>query len=71
MNDPHSVTRDPVIDEIRKIRDELSERFHGDIHAMAEEMRRQAAASGKPGITRPAKPVQKAPAENSPKAIAN
>ena len=66
MNGSNSTTRDSVIDEIRKIRDELSERFHGDIHAMAEEMRRQAAASGKPGITRPPKRIVKSAEPKSP-----
>jgi len=48
-------TDDPIIAEIRRVRDELSDRFNGDIRAISAEMRRQAELLGRPGITRPPK----------------
>lgn len=55
MKEENSLADDPIIAEIRKFREEFSKRFHGDIHAMAEEMRRLAEESGRPGVTRPPK----------------
>jgi len=39
---------DSVIDEIHQTRREISERFHGDIAAIAEDAARRQAASGRP-----------------------
>lgn len=39
---------DPVIAEIHQIRREISERFHGDIAAIAEDAARRQAVSGRP-----------------------
>lgn len=51
-----SLNDDPILEELRQIREEFSTRFDNDLHAMAEEIRRQAAASGIHSITRPPKP---------------
>lgn len=61
MNQTVSVSDDPIMEELRKFREEFSLRFDADIDAMAEEMKRVAAASGRPGITRPPKPSQGLP----------
>jgi hypothetical protein len=45
-------TTDPVIAEIHRTRREISERFHGDIDAIAEDAARRLAESGRP-IWRP------------------
>lgn len=55
---------DSIIAEISKFREELSKRFHGDIRALSEEMRRQAAASGIPSVTRPPKPSKLMPPDD-------
>lgn len=55
MGNTNSIADDPLLAEIREFRAEFSRRFSGDIKAMSEEMRRQAAASGRPGINRPPK----------------
>lgn len=65
MNQTASILDDPVMDELRKFREEFSLRFNGDIDAMAEEMRRVAEASGKPGIMRPPKPSKGLPSRGS------
>jgi hypothetical protein len=39
---------DSVIAEIHRVRREISERFHGDIAAIAEDAARRQAASGRP-----------------------
>lgn len=60
-----SVNDDPIIEELRRFREEFSMRFDNDIHAMAEEMRRQSAASGVPSVTRPPKPSKGLPSRGS------
>lgn len=42
------LTTDSVIDEIHQTRREISERFNGDIAAIAEDAARRQAASGRP-----------------------
>jgi hypothetical protein len=32
---------DPIVEEIRKRRKEHTDRFHGDLHAICEDLRRQ------------------------------
>lgn len=64
-DDYYSNPEDPIIAEIWKFREDFSKRFNGDIHAMAEEMRRQSAASGIPSITRPPKPSKGLPSRGS------
>ena len=41
MNSSDSTANDAVVDEIRQIRDEYSERFHGDLSTIVTEMRRE------------------------------
>jgi hypothetical protein len=38
---------DPIVDEIRRRRKEHADRFHGDLHAICEDLRRQERESGR------------------------
>ena len=49
---------DPILDEIHRIRAELSDQFHGDIYALGRYLREQQAARGVTVVTRPPKPVK-------------
>jgi len=40
-------TTDPVLDEIHRVRREISERFGGDLHAILDDARKRQAASGR------------------------
>ncbi len=53
MPEQNTTFHDPIVEEVRRIREALLAEFHGDLKALCEEMRRQAAASGRPSITRP------------------
>jgi hypothetical protein len=41
-------TTDSIIDEIHRVRREISDRFHGDVFAIAEDATRRQAASNRP-----------------------
>jgi len=47
MNQPEN-SRDPVIEEIHRTRQQMAEKFGGDIEAMLEDARQRQAASGRP-----------------------
>ena len=47
-----------ILDEIHRIRAELSEQFGGDIHALGQYLREQDAVSGVPTVTRAPKPAR-------------
>lgn len=54
------ITTDPVLDEIHRIRRDISERFGGDLHAiLADAHKRQAA--GDRAVWSPARPVEAVP----------
>ena len=42
------LTTDPIIEEIHRVRREMSDRFGGDFAAMLEDARRRQEASGRP-----------------------
>jgi hypothetical protein len=46
---------DPVLAEVRRIREEYAAQFHGDIHALMDDLRRRHAKSGRKSVTRPPK----------------
>ncbi|MEQ8210141.1 MAG: hypothetical protein RH917_09940 [Lacipirellulaceae bacterium] len=48
---------DPVIDEIRKHRDEYAAKFNYDLKAMAEDIRRRQKESGRATVSREPKRV--------------
>jgi len=43
---------DPVLAEVRRIREEYAEQFHGDVHALMDDLRRRHAESGRESVTR-------------------
>jgi hypothetical protein len=44
---------DPIVEEIRKIRDQQAAEFGNDLHAICEDLRRKQAESGITVVTRP------------------
>jgi len=50
------MTLDPVLSEVRRIREKYAEQFHGDVHAMMEDLRRRHAESAQRSVTREPKP---------------
>ena len=49
------MTPEPIISEIRRIREDYSRRFDGDLRAMMDDLRRRHAESGRKSATRPPK----------------
>jgi hypothetical protein len=49
---------DPIVAEIRKIRDEYARRFNYDLHAMCEDLRRKARLRGARVVSYPPRPPQ-------------
>jgi hypothetical protein len=47
---------DPIVTEIRKARREHTDRFHGDLHAICEDLRRQEKESGRQYVSLPPAP---------------
>ena len=43
---------DPILAEVRRVREEYSRQFHGDVHAMMEDLRRRHAESNRKSVTR-------------------
>ena len=46
---------DPVLSELRQVREQYASRFHGDVGAMMDDLRRRHAESGRPSVSRAAK----------------
>lgn len=50
--------RDPIVEEIHRVRDEQAEKFGYDLHAICEDVRKKEATSCRKPVTRqPRKPV--------------
>ena len=49
---------DPIIEEIRRVRQEHTHRFNGDLHAICEDLRRQERESGCRYVSFPPRRVQ-------------
>ncbi len=45
--------RDPIVEEIHRVRDEHAKRFGYDMHAICEDIRKKQATSGRTVVTRP------------------
>jgi len=45
--------RDPVVEEIHRVRDEQAKRFGYDLHAICEDIRKKQAMSGQKVVSRP------------------
>lgn len=50
--------RDPIVEEVHRIRQEHAEAFGHDLHAMCESLREAQATSGHKIISRPPRPVR-------------
>lgn len=51
MSTHNEAERDTTIEDIHRIRREISERFGGDVFAIAEDARRRKALSGRPTVS--------------------
>lgn len=47
------MSRDSIVDEVRKARDEYARKFNYDLHAICEDLRRKEKESGAVVVTRP------------------
>ena len=56
---------DPILSEIRRIREEYAQKFHGDVRAMMDDLRRRHAESDRESVTREPKPRRKPPAASN------
>jgi hypothetical protein len=52
---------DPVLSEIRRVREEYAQQFNGDLRAMMDDLRRRHAESARKSVTRQPKPRRKTP----------
>ena len=50
---------DPILAEVRRIREHYAEQFHGDVQAMMDDLRRRHAESDRESVTREPKPCNK------------
>jgi hypothetical protein len=55
-----TMTLDPVLSEVRRVREEYAQQFHGDIRAMMADLRRRHAESDRESASRQPKPRRKA-----------
>jgi len=52
---------DPILSEVRRIREEYAQQFNGDVRAMMDDLRRRHAESGRKSVTRQPKLRPKTP----------
>ena len=52
------MVRDPIVEEVRKARDEYAQRFNYNLDAICRDLRQQQAKSGRKVVSFPAKPVK-------------
>ena len=45
--------RDPIVEEVRRIRDEHAKKFNYDLHAICEDFRKRQRLSGRTVVSRP------------------
>ena len=53
--------KDPIVEEIRKIRDAHAAKFQFDLHAICEDLRKQERTCGHPVVSLPPKRILKKP----------
>ena len=51
------MTLDPILTEVREIREQYAEQFHGDVQAMMDDLRRRHSESNHPSANRDPKPA--------------
>ena len=49
---------DPIVDEIRRIRQEHTDKFNGNLNAICEDIRRQERESGREYVTYPPRRIE-------------
>jgi len=59
-----SIWSDPIIEEVRRIKQEIAAEHKYDIHALCEHLRRRERESGRTYVTLPPRPVE--PREPTP-----
>ncbi len=47
------MSRDPIVEEIHRVRDEQAKKFAYDLHAICEDVREKQGTSGRKIVTRP------------------
>ena len=52
--------KDPIVEEVRKIRHTDAAKFNFDLHAICEDLRKKEKACGHPVVSLPPKPLLKA-----------
>jgi hypothetical protein len=52
---------DPILAEIRQVREAFANKFSGDVRAMMNDIRRRQGQSGHPVVSRPPKRIDQAP----------
>jgi hypothetical protein len=50
---------DPILTDVRRIREQYAEQFRGDVRAMMDDLRRRHAESDRQSVTREPKPCRK------------
>ena len=53
------MTNDPIVEEIHRIREQLSQKYNNDLHAICEAARRAQEASGRKVVHFPSKRIPK------------
>ncbi len=56
---------DPIVAEVRKVREEFARKFNYDLHAMCEELRREQKLSGAKVVSFPPRPPQVFPVKSN------
>lgn len=56
---------DPILSEVRRIREQYALQFHGDIRAMMDDLRRRHEESDRKSVSREPKPRRKTPVKPS------
>jgi hypothetical protein len=52
--------KDPIVEEVRRIRHEHASKFNFDLHAICEDLRKREKTCGRRLVTLPPKPLLKA-----------
>jgi len=55
------MTLDPVLSEVRQVREAYSQQFNGDVRAMMDDLRRRHCESNRKSASRAAKPRRNTP----------
>ena len=58
---------DPIVTEIRRVRREHTDKFHGDLHAICEDLRREERESGREYASFPPRHVEEEGLSQSPR----